>query len=78
MTTLELREYLLERGIETRHRYLEPLYKQQALRPYGKHYQDLYLPNAEEICGKTLGLPNHPLLTENELTHIVEVFKELK
>jgi len=57
---------------------VEPLYKQQALQPYGRHYRDLHLPNAEAICGKMLGLPNHPLLTEAELNYIISVFKELK
>lgn len=78
MTTLELRKWLDERGVGTRHRYLEPLYKQQALQPYGKHYRDIYLPNAEAICGKMLGMPNHPLLVEAELNYIINTIKELK
>jgi len=77
MTTLELRKFLYESGIETRHRYVEPLYKQPALMPYGKHYAELSLPNAEAICGKTLGLPNHIGLKRLELDYIVETFKEM-
>jgi len=48
------------------------------LRPYGNYYQSLHLPNAEAICGKMLGLPNHPLLTEEQLNYIVDTIKELK
>jgi len=77
MTTLEFREFLKEAGIETRHRYVEPLYKQPALMPYGKHYAELNLPNSERICGKTLGLPNHQGLAQEELDYIIQVFKEM-
>ena len=78
MGTLEFRDFLKEAEIETRHRYVEPLYHQPALRPYGEHYAELNLPNAERICGKTLGLPNHQGLSRRELDYIVEVFKEFK
>lgn len=78
MSTLDFRDFLKEAGIETRHRYVEPLYKQPALMPYGKHYAELNLPNAEKICGRMLGLPNHQRLSRQELDYIIEVFKELK
>lgn len=78
MPTLEFRKTLRELEIETRHRYLEPLYRQPALRPYSNHYAELRLPNAEAICGKILGLPNHPLLTGEQLKYIISTFKELR
>jgi len=77
MSTLEFRDFLKEAGIGTRFRYVEPLYHQPALRPYGEHYSKLYLPNAEKICGKMLGLPNHQQLSQEELDYIVQTFKEL-
>jgi len=77
MSTLDFRDFLKEAGIETRHRYVEPLYKQPALMPYGKHYAELHLPNAEAICGKMLGIPNHQNLEKASLDYIVETFKEI-
>jgi len=77
ITTWELRDFLEGAGIETRYRYVEPLYKQSALMPYGKHYAELSLPNAEAICGKMLGLPNHQGLNTLDLDYIVETFKEV-
>lgn len=77
MSTLEFRDFLKEAGIETRHRYVEPLYKQPALFPYGKHYAELNLPVAEKVMGHMLGLPNHQGLKRDELDYIVETFKEM-
>lgn len=88
MSTLELRNLLFEKGIETRHRYVEPLYKQKALQKAtcsalqpGKvraAYHQTFLKNAEAFSGKVIGLPNHPNLTQEELDYIVQVIKEVK
>lgn len=81
MTTDELRKVLLENGIETRHRYNEPLYKQPALRwiEHGSQiYSKTYLPNVEKIAGKMIGLPNHPKLTRKEVRTIIKVMHEVK
>ncbi len=93
MDTKELVKQLREKGVEVRHRYREPLYKQtmlvhKAAYPrgcpftcpyYGKEieYSKVYLPNAEKVAGKLIGLPNHPKLTEAELAKIVKVFRSL-
>ena len=84
---------LQEKGIEVRHRYYEPLYRQPVIRelsPYpggcpfacrlndhGQDYRSLRLPNVEAIAGKMIGLPNHPLLTRDELNYIVHTVKHL-
>ncbi|MGQ9656242.1 MAG: DegT/DnrJ/EryC1/StrS family aminotransferase [Thermodesulfobacteriota bacterium] len=71
----ELKEHLRRNKIEFRYRYEEPLYKQEALAKAGLDYSDLYLPNAEAVAGKILGLPNHPGLTTADLDRIVEVLR---
>lgn len=94
MSTLDLRGYLMEHGVETRHRYKAPLYKQIMLQEkraypkqcpfscpfYGKEidYSTFNCANAERIAGKMLGLPNYPGLTKDELDRIVAVIKSIK
>jgi dTDP-4-amino-4,6-dideoxygalactose transaminase len=93
MSTLELRKRLFNSGVETRHRYNAPLYKQIMLLEknaypkgcpfncpfYGKEmdYSSIYLKNTEKIAGKVLGLPNHPGLEEEDLERVVEVVHEV-
>jgi len=79
MNTLTLRKTLGESGVETRHRYVEPLYKQPILEQF-KHLHDYSkdcLPVAERVAGKMLGLPNHPLLTQEKLDYIIETIKNI-
>ncbi len=73
-STLELRKKLMDAGVETRHRYTAPLYRQQALRG---RYDSVYLPNAEHAAGKVLGLPNHLELTTEQLNTIVETVEAI-
>ena len=91
--TKELTKKLREKGVEVRHRYREPLYKQAMLLNkiayprgcpftcpfYGREidYSRVYLPNAEKVAGKLIGLPNHPKLGEEDLMRVVEVFRTL-
>lgn len=93
MPTQELITKLRERGVETRHRYKEPLYKQKMLVekniypkgfPFNSEYYrknidygGLYLPNVEKIAGRVIGLPNHPKLKKEELERVVEVLCEI-
>ena len=93
ISTKELHEKLKEKGLETRYRYLNPIYKQPLLKelsPYPKgcpyqclendknyDYNNLYLPIAEKYAGKIIGLPNHPGLTKKECDRIVEILHEL-
>jgi dTDP-4-amino-4,6-dideoxygalactose transaminase len=79
---------LNERGVETRHRYTTPLYKQPVFQnhrgfnsdfpwsenPYDHEY-DLELPNAETVAGRTIGLPNHPNLTDEEIEFVVNTIR---
>jgi dTDP-4-amino-4,6-dideoxygalactose transaminase len=81
ITVHGFRDFLKEAGIGTRHRYVEPLYKQPALMPwsarFGMEYDKLELPNAEAIAGKMVGLPNHQGLKREELDYIIETLKEI-
>lgn len=92
-STLQLREELQEKGVETRHRYTAPLNKQIMLLEkntypkqcpfscpyYGKEidYSKIHLKNAEKIAGKVLGLPNHPELTVKNLDYIIKTIKSV-
>jgi len=93
MDTLEVREKLSEKGIETRFRYTEPLYRQPILlnkNPYPKNfpysskfyseeidYSDYHHENVEEIAGTMIGLPNHPNLDYDKLDRVIEAVKSL-
>jgi len=85
MTGKELWRALRTFGLETRHRYIEPLYKQPVFREHmgfnsafpwseneAEHTYDLELPNVEAVAGNTIGLPNHPGLTDADVTHVIE------
>ena len=94
MSTKELVALLRERGVEVRHRYYAPLYKQivllkKATYPhgcpfscpfYGREidYSKVYLPGAEQVAGKMIGLPNHPKLTKEDLDYVIEVIKSIE
>lgn len=81
---------LRERGIETRNRYLEPLYKQPLLNnrdiyplnaPHytaAPDYGSLYLPNAERAAGRVIGLPNRPDMTRAELDKVIDVLHTIR
>jgi len=72
MSTDDLRKRLMEEGVETRHRYVEPLYKQPVLYQFlDLHdYSSDFCPVAEKVAGKLIGLPNHPLLTLEEINYV--------
>jgi len=92
-STQELAKRLREEGVETRHRYQQPLYKQRILAeknayPKGfpfnsKHYckeidyKNLYLENVEKVAGKLIGLPNHPKLQRKDLDRVIEVLESI-
>lgn len=90
MSTQDLIAYIKDKGIETRNRYLEPLYKQpilnDAIPPILKlyagenmpDYGNLHLPNVERIAGSIIGLPNRPDLSADELEYVVKTLKEIK
>lgn len=71
----DLKGHLRKNKIEFRHRYQEPLYRQEVLNRLGLDYSGVYLPNVEAVAGKILGLPNHPALDKKDLDRILEVLK---
>jgi dTDP-4-amino-4,6-dideoxygalactose transaminase len=91
MPTQEVVKKLKEMGVETRYRYRQPLYKQKVLEtsPYPKgcpfvcqnrkiNYASLYLPNAEKLAGRIIGLPNHPGLNKEDLDHVLDVLEKFE
>ena len=87
LATLELRKILFDKGVETRYRYAQPLYKQKALRNKTAsllncltnsekiNYEEVFLRNAEQYSGKLLGLPNYPGLEKEDLDSIINVLR---
>jgi len=79
---------LKERGVETRHRYTVPLYDQEVFADHRgfnsefpwsenphEHDYDLALPNVEAVVGNTIGLPNHPKLTDEDVDYVIETLQ---
>jgi dTDP-4-amino-4,6-dideoxygalactose transaminase len=88
MTGKEVWRGLKERGVETRHRYNEPLYDQPVFEKHrgfnsdfpwsanpNDHDYDLSLSNVEEVVGNMIGLPNRPNITEEEIEYVVETLR---
>ena len=73
-TREELQKHLMNKGIMTKV-YFEPVH----LKTFYKNkfnYKDGDLPRTEEISGKVLTLPLHPMLDKKEMDYIVETIKE--
>ena len=81
---------LREHGIETRNRYIEPLYKQPCLNgetlapllkaiagPNLPDYGAMHLPNAERIAGRVIGLPNRPFMPAEEIEYVADTLRSL-
>jgi dTDP-4-amino-4,6-dideoxygalactose transaminase len=93
METKDLVKTLREKGVEVRHRYTVPLYKQKmflnlATYPRGcpftcSHYpikidySKVYCKNVEQLIGKMIGLPNHPKLSRKDLDFVIDVIKNI-
>jgi dTDP-4-amino-4,6-dideoxygalactose transaminase len=77
ISTRKLRDMLRAKGVEVRHRYWEPLYRQKALSHINRNYSNLRLKNAEKIAGKIIGLPNHAKLIKNDLDRIIEILENI-
>lgn len=94
MKTKDLIAKLRERGVEVRHRYVAPLYRQPMLLNQNAHpkkcpfscpfygrkidYSQFNCPNAEKIAGKMIGLPNHPKLAKKQLEKVISVIKSIR
>jgi dTDP-4-amino-4,6-dideoxygalactose transaminase len=87
--TQELIDRLRERGVEVRHRYLEPLNRQpmltdnlpEVLRLAAgddlPNYGEMHLVNAERAAGQVIGLPNRPDMTQAELDRVAGVLHKI-
>jgi perosamine synthetase len=89
MTGKEVWAELKDRGVETRHRYTKPLYRQPVFTehrgfnsefPWSANendhdYTDLHLETVEDVAGRTIGLPNHPNLEEDEVDYVIETVR---
>lgn len=64
-------------GIEYRRRYVRPLYYEPAVLAYVHSTQIPYLPVAEDISRRIIGLPNSPSLTRQQMDYIVEAIKRI-
>jgi perosamine synthetase len=89
MTGKEVWRGLKERGVETRHRYNDPLYDQPVFEKHrgfnsdfpwsanpNEHSYDLSLPNVEGVVGNMIGLPNRPNITDQEIDYVTETIRE--
>lgn len=74
----EFKDHMRAHNIGFRHRYNEPLYKQQALAKAGHDYSDIHLPTVERMAGRLIGLPNHPGLTKDELDRVISVVRSFQ
>lgn len=71
-----LKAYLTDNGIEFRHRYTAPLYRQPALEKYV--VRECGCPVAEKYAGHVIGLPNHHQLTDDEMDYLVTTLRRYK
>jgi perosamine synthetase len=90
MSGKEVWAELKERGVETRHRYTTPLYRQPVFAEHRgfngefpwsatdrtHEYAELSLPNVEDVVGRTLGLPNRPNISDEEVEFVIETVRE--
>ena len=68
---------LMDKGIETRHRYRVPLYRQPVLNYSSEQLEELAIrcKMAEKLSGNMIGLPNHPDITDEDIEIIVKEVK---
>lgn len=69
-----LQAWLADKGIHTQIHYPVPPHLQQALKEYG----NFHLPITEQIHREELSLPISPLLTEEEVWHIIKAINSFK
>ncbi len=88
LTGKEVWRALDQQGVETRHRYVDPLYNQPVFLEHrgfnsdfpwsingGEHDYDLDLPNVEAVAGNTIGLPNHPGLEDDDVEFVIDTVR---
>jgi dTDP-4-amino-4,6-dideoxygalactose transaminase len=90
MTGKEVWRELKQRGVETRHRYNQPLYEQPVFQEHRgfnsefpwsandrNHEYDEKLPTVEAVVGNVIGLPNHPGLESTDVDYVIEIISEM-
>lgn len=88
LTGKEVWAKLKQHGVETRHRYNDPLYDQPVFANHrgfnsefpwnanpNDHDYDLTLPNVEQVVGNMIGLPNHPELEPEDIEYVIETVR---
>lgn len=68
----DLQKYLLENGVQTLIHYPIPPHKQKAY----KYYNHLSFPLTENIHEEVLSLPISPVMTEAEVTKVIEIINQ--
>ena len=70
----ELRNYLIENGIDAKIHYPIPMHLQPAAKEY--EYKEGDFPNTERICKSVLSLPVHEFISEKQRELIVKKIKD--
>jgi dTDP-4-amino-4,6-dideoxygalactose transaminase len=91
LTGKEVWAKLKQHGVETRHRYNDPLYDQPVFANHrgfnsefpwnanpNDHDYDLTLPNVEQVVGNMIGLPNHPELEPEDIEYVIETVRSFE
>lgn len=68
----ELIAFLETNGVQTNIHYPQPIHKQQAY----KEFKDLHLPLTEQIHDQVISIPLNPVLTDDEVTYIIETVNQ--
>jgi dTDP-4-amino-4,6-dideoxygalactose transaminase len=66
---------LTERGVGASIHYPVPIHRQPAFEALG--YGDVELPISERLAAQVLSLPVHPLLTDEEVSHVIRSTNEV-
>ena len=67
------RDHLAERGVDTGVHYAHAVHEQPAV---AERTQDASAPVAERYCRRTVSLPMHPRLTDEEVDHVVSAIRD--
>jgi dTDP-4-amino-4,6-dideoxygalactose transaminase len=73
---IELQKYLLENEIETMIHYPIPPHKQKAFSSGTSGWNNLLFPITEKIHNKVLSLPMSPVLTTDEVNHVISILNQ--
>ena len=70
----ELKNYLIENGVDAKIHYPIPMHLQPAAKAYG--YKQGDFPKTEKICSQTLSLPVHEFISQDDLDYMIDLIKE--